>query len=353
METREREAASLMGQAPGRALAASENASGQRPTPPRNLGLDLVRATEAAALKAARWMGLGKPDEADIDATQAMYHALNTVDMQGLIVVGEEGKLGRHSPLDSGALVGTGHGPSVDVVVDAIDGRKRLALGYSDAMSVVGAAPRGSMWSAGPAVYMDKLVVDRSAARALVPECLDAPAAWTLALVARMMNKAVRDLVVFVLDRPRHETLIEEIRTAGARVLLRSDGDIAGALMAAYPGSGVDLLMGIGGVPEGVISGCAVVALGGMMLGRLAPQSADERAAVKAAGLDTKKVMDCHQLVAGKDIFFAATGVTDGLLLAGVRYLGQEAETSSLVLRAATGTRRMIKTIHRLDHNIP
>lgn len=316
--------------------------------PPRNLGLDMVRATEAAALKAARWMGLGKPDEADNEATEAMFRVLNSLDMDGRIVIGEEGKLGRHSPLDSGARVGTGHGPQVDLVVDPIDGRRRLALGYSDAISVVGVGPRDSMWSANPAIYMEKLVVDRTAARAMVPECLDAPAAWTLALVARLQEKAVRDLVVFILDRPRHEELIEEIRTAGARVLLRSDGDIAGALMAAYPGSGVDLLMGVGGVPEGVIAACAVKSMGGCIMGRLAPQSAEERAAVLAAGLDVRRVLNCNELVASNEIFFAATGVTDGLLLSGVRYHGREAETESLVLRAETGTRRMIHTTHLL-----
>ena len=317
--------------------------------PQRNLGLDLVRATEAAALAAGRWMGLGKPDEADNDATEAMFKTLNTLDMEGHIVIGEEGKLGRHSPLDSGAVVGTGDGPKVDVVVDPVDGRKRLALGYSDAMAVVGVAPLGAMLSVAPAVYMDKIVVDRSAAKAMVPECMHAPAAWTLALVARLKDKPVRDLVVFVLDRPRHQDLIEEIRTAGARVLLRSDGDIAGALMAAYPGGGVDLLMGIGGVPEGVIAACAVKALGGMMLGRLAPQSQQEAAAVSAAGLDAKAVVDCSQLVSSNEIFFTATGITDGLLLSGVRYHGHEAETNSLVLRAETGTRRTIHTMHRLD----
>jgi fructose-1,6-bisphosphatase II len=317
--------------------------------PPRNLGLDLVRATEAAALAAGRWMGLGKPDEADNDAIEAMYRTLNAFAMEGHIVIGEEGKLGRHSPLDSGTVVGSGDGPQVDVVVDPVDGRKRLALGYSDAMAVVGVAPLGSMLSVTPAVYMDKIVVDRDAAKAMVPECMHAPAAWTLALVARMKNKPVRDLVVFVLDRPRHEELIEEIRTAGARVLLRSDGDIAGALMAAYPGSGVDLLMGIGGVAEGVIAACAVNALGGTMLGRLAPQSREELAAVQAAGQDINRVLNGGELVRSDQIFFAATGITDGLLLSGVRYQGPEAETNSLVLRSETGTRRIMRTVHRLE----
>lgn len=316
--------------------------------PPRNVGLDIVRATEAAALKAGRWMGLGNPDLADCEAAEAMFSVLNTLDIEGCIVIGEEGKLGRHSPLDSGTIVGTGDGPQVDLVVDPIDGRRRLALGYSDAIAVVGVAPRGSMWSPAPAVYMEKIIVDRSAAQAMVPECLDAPAAWTLALVARMKNKPVRDLVVFVLDRPRHAHLVEEIRSAGARILLRSDGDVAGALMAAYPNSGVDLLMGIGGVPEGVIAACAVKALGGCIMGRLAPQSLEERAAVEAAGLDTSRVMLCNELISSDEIFFASTGITDGLLLAGVKYQGDDAETESLVLRAETGTRRVIHTSHSL-----
>ncbi len=322
-----------------------------RTAPSRNLGLDMVRATEAAALAASRWMGLGRADEADCDAADAMVAALNTLDMQGRIVIGEEGKLGRHSALDSGASVGTGNGPEVDVVVDPIDGRRRLALGYSDAISVIGLAPRDSMWSPAPAIYMEKIVVDRAAAEALVPECLDAPAAWTLALVARVKHKPVRDLVVFVLDRPRHHHLIDEIRSAGARVLLRSDGDIAGGLMAAYPDSGVDLLMGIGGVAEGVIAACAVKALHGKVLGRLAPQSDQERSDVQAAGLDLQRILSSDEMVRGNQIFFAATGITDGLLLSGVRLRGHEGGTNSLVLRAETGTRRLIQATHRVEWN--
>jgi len=195
---------------------------------------------------------------------------------------------------------------------------------------------------------MEKIVVDRAAADAMVPECIDAPAAWTLALVARVKKKPVRDLVVFVLERPRHEHLVEEIRSAGARVLLRSDGDIAGAMMAAHPLIDVDLLMGAGGIAEGVIAACVVKALGGMMLGRLAPQTEEEWAAVRAAGLDTKAVLSCGELVRGNEIFFAATGITDGLMLEGVRLHGSEAETESIVLRAETGTRRKIHTVHRL-----
>ncbi|MBA3947214.1 MAG: class II fructose-bisphosphatase [Herpetosiphonaceae bacterium] len=312
----------------------------------RNWGLDLVRVTEAAAASASRWMGLGQRDEADTAATTAMYEALHRLDINGHIVVGEAGKLGRPSPLESGQQVGSGAGPAMDIVLDPIDGRNLLAQGGSGAIAVAALAPRGTMWAAAPAIYMDKLVVDRDAAGALVAECLDAPAAWTLALVARVKKKAVRDLVVFVLDRPRHADLIKEIRAAGARVMLRSDGDTAGALLAATPGRGVDLLMGVGGVAEGVISACAIKALRGEMLGRLAPQSAKEREAVVASGLDLRQILTAHELIAGDEVYFAATGITDGPLLAGVTYHGDRAETQSMVLRSATGTRRVISTEH-------
>jgi len=317
--------------------------------PPRNLGLDLVRVTEAAALKAGRWMGLGQLDAANQDAAEAMCAALNTLDMDGHIVIGEEGRLGVHSPLDGGQRVGTGDGPEMDVVVDPIEGRSLLARGRPDSMAVAGVAPRGSMWAPDPAIYMEKIVVGRKAAAALVPECMDAPAAWTVALVARVKDKPVRDVVVFVLDRPRHYDLIEEIRAAGARAMLRTDGDIVGALRAAIPEGGVDLLMGIGGVSEGVISACAVKALGGGMLGRLAPQSNQERAAVEAAGLDTEQILTCEELVASNRIFFAATGITDGSLLSGIHYHGREASTESLLIRAETGTRRFMRAEHLIE----
>lgn len=316
--------------------------------PPRNLGLDLVRATEAAALAASRFTGLGDLDEPNRAAAEAMVHALNTLDMDGHIVIGEEGRLGAHTALDTGQRVGTGDGPAMDVVVNPIDGRALIANFKTGSLAVAAVAPRGSMWRPAPAVYMDKIIVDREVAEALVPECMGAPAAWTVALVARVKKKAVRDVVVFVLDRPRHRDLIEEVRRAGARILLRSDGDIGGALLAADPKSQVDVLMGIGGASESVIAACAVKALGGSMLARLAPQSAAEREAVAAAGLDTRSILRCDELVASQQVFFAATGITDSLVLSGVRFLGQVAVTESLVLRAETGTRRLIQTEHRL-----
>jgi fructose-1,6-bisphosphatase II len=317
--------------------------------PPRNLGLDLVRVTEAAALKAGRWMGLGERDKANEEATAAMHGALNSLDMDGCIVIGKEGRLGTHSPLDTNQPVGNGQGPETDVVVDPIDGRGLLARGHPDAVAVAAVAPRGSIWTPAPAVYMDKIVVDRQVADALVPECLDAPAAWVLALVARAKGKAVRDLVVFVLRRRRHRDLIDEVRAAGARTMQRTDGDVVGALMAASPQRGVDVLMGIGGVPEAVLAACATRAMGGGMLGRLAPQSDEEREAIEAAGLDRGQILTCEQLVASNEVFFAATGITDGTLLSGVHYHGNEAETESLVMRGETGTRRVIHSEHWIE----
>jgi len=193
---------------------------------------------------------------------------------------------------------------------------------------------------------MENIVVGRAVAGALVAECMDAPTAWTLALIARTTQKQIRDLVVFVLDWPRHAALVEEIRQAGARVMLHTDGDIAGALMAASPGSGVDVLFGVGGVPEGVIAACAVKALGGAMLGRLAPQSEAERVAIAGAGLNLRQILSSHELIAGEQVFFAATGITDGPLLTGVRYHGERAETQSLILRADTGSRRVMYAEH-------
>lgn len=315
----------------------------------RNIGLDLARVTEATALAAGRWLGLGNRKEAHRAATEAMAQALQFVDIDGYVVVGEEGRLGEHSPLDSGQRVGSGHGPEMDVLLDPIDGTESVVRGYPGAISVASVAPRGSMWSPTPAIYMEKIIVDREAAGFLVPECMDAPAAWTLALVARAKNKAVRDLQVIVLDRPRHYDLIEEIRTAGARVLLRSDGDTAGALIATTPGTGADILMGIGGVPEGVAAACAAKAMGGGMLGRLAPQSEEERRAIEAAGLEVRQVLSCNELVSSDQVYFAATGVTDGAILAGVEYQGRVARTHSLIIRCQTGVRRMIQTEYRLD----
>jgi fructose-1,6-bisphosphatase II len=309
---------------------------------PRNLGLDLVRATEAAAIQAGRWMGLGNPDKADLAAGHAMYATLNTCPVDGCILIGEEGKVSVNHPLESGRIVGKATGPQIDLVVDPVDGRSLLAQGRSGAIAVAAITPKGVMWSPKPAIYMEKIVVNREVGAMLVEECLDAPAAWTLALVARAKDKSVQDLTVFVLDRPRHMDLINEIRAAGARVMLRSDGDIAGAILAAGPDDLVDLMIGIGGAPEGMISACAVKAMKGAMLARLAPQTEEEAKAIDEAGLNPGQILNCDELVLQDQIFFAATGITDGPLLKGVRYRKRIAETHSLVIRGETGTHRLI-----------
>lgn len=314
----------------------------------RNTGLDLVRATEGAALAAARWMGLGLLHDAEAAASGAMAMALDSLEIAGQIVLGEEVRDDDQNILPSGRLVGTGRGVPLDVLADAIDGRRLLARGRPGAVAVAAVAARGSIWAPRPAAYMEKIVVDRAVAAALVPECMSAPAAWTLGLIARAKGKAVRDLTIFVLERARHADLIDEIRAAGARVMLADDGDISGAVLAAMPDSPVDALMGVGGAAEGVTAACAVKAMGGGMLARLAPQSEAERAAVTGAGLDTRKILACDDLVRGDQIFFVATGITDGLLLRGVQFSGERAATNSLILRSETRTRRTIVAEHLL-----
>ena len=319
-----------------------------RETPNRNLALELVRVTEAAALASSHWMGRGQKEAGDGAAVEAMRLILGTVDMEGVVVIGEGAK--DDAPmLYDGEKIGNGFGPAVDVAVDPIEGTSLLAYGRPDAISVVAIAPRGTMWSPGPAFYMNKLVVGREARAALHPGLLAAPVSETLSAIAASLRKPVGDLTIFVLDKPRHQKLIADIRSAGARVLLRTDGDVAGALMAAMPNSGVDVLMGIGGTPEGVIAACAIRALGGAMLGQLAPQKEDERKAIQEAGLDLNCVLTELELVRSDDVFFAATGITDGVLMPGVHYSGDGASTVSIVMRGKTGTVRKIHANHRLD----
>jgi fructose-1,6-bisphosphatase II len=314
----------------------------------RNIGLDLIRVTETTALAASPWIGSGNYAGAHRAANRAMSDALNSVEMQGRIVIGEERRVDEEAPLCGGHLLGTGEGPEADLAVDPIDGTNLLIKGRPGAISVASIAPRGALWSPLPALYMDKIVVDREAADALAPECLDAPAAWTLALIARVKGKAVRDLAVIVLARARHVHLIEEIRETGARILLREEGDAEGALVAATVGTVADVLMGIGGASQGVLAACAVKALGGGMLARLAPQSEAERTAVLEAGLDTQRIYKLDEIVSGDQIFFAATGITDSPLLPAIKVHGRYTETHSLLIRAETGTRRHIHAEHML-----
>jgi fructose-1,6-bisphosphatase II len=315
----------------------------------RNIGLDLTRVTEAAALAAGRWIGSGNFDAAHAAATEAMYNMLVSLGIGGCVAIGEDRMVDGNAALCEGVTFGQGQ-TICDLAVDPIDGTRLLVEGKPGAISVIAVAPRHSIWSAGPAEYLDKIVVDRDAAHVLVPECMDAPAAWTLALIARAKQKAVRDLVVVVLQRLRHHDLIEEIRATGARIYLRQEGDAEGALEAAMPGTGVDVLMGIGGASQGVLSACAVRALRGGMLARLAPQSAEERAAISQVGMDLKKIYTVEELVASDEIFFAATGLTGTPILPGISYKGSHAETHSLLIRAKTKTRRFIEAEYSLEN---
>jgi len=321
---------------------------GEKLTPPHHPGLGLVRVTEAAALAAGRWMGLADATNADHAAQDAMAMAMNLLPLRGRVISGEEGRFHEQSPLDSGSLIGTGEGPSMDVELNAIDGANMVSEGMPGAISVAALSPRGTMWKPGPAIYMQKLVVDRDVAAELGPKALDAPPAWTLALVARQKGKDIGDLVVFVLKRRRHKKLIEEIRRAGARVFLREGGDVAGSLMAGYEGGEVDVLMGTGGAAEGLASACALKVMGGQILSRIDPQSNEERKACEDAGMDMNRILTADDMVSGNSVYFSATGITDSVILEGVHYRGGVVETHTLALRSETGTRRIIKTEHRL-----
>jgi len=316
----------------------------------RNIGLDLVRVTERTALAASRWIGSGDYDGTHLAADKAMLGALSAANIHGYIAIGEEMRVEGQALLRGGQVIGAVEDTEVDLAVDPIDGTSLLIKGRSGAISVMSLVPRGALVSPLPARYMDKIVVDRQAATALVPECMDAPAAWTLALIARVKRKAVRDLSVIVLARARHEDLIDEIRATGARILLREEGDVVGALMSAIVGTGADILMGIGGASQGVLTACAVKALGGAMLARLSPQSLEEREEVEAAGLDMKRIYTCSDLVQSNNIFFSATGITNSGLLSGIRVDGNYAHIHSLLVRAETGTRRFIHAERLLSH---
>lgn len=314
--------------------------------PERNLALELVRVTEAAALAAAHYMGTGDKEAGDRAAVNAMRLILGTVEMDGVIVIGE-GEKDQAPMLYNGERVGNGRPPAVDVAVDPVEGTRLLALGRPNALSVIALAERWSMWNPGPSFYMEKLVVGKQAR-----DAIDVRLSPTenLHRIAEALGKPIRNLTVFVLDKPRHEGLIREIRAAGARVSLQTDGDVAGALMACMPGSGIDVLMGIGGTPEGVLAAAAVKAAGGAMQCRRAPQSEAERERVLAACGETwDEILTQDDLIRSEDAFFAATGITDGNLLQGVRYENGTVITHSLVMRVKTGTVRYIKAIHQMD----
>lgn len=313
--------------------------------PDRNVGLDLLRTTEAAALAAARWVGRGDKEAGDQAAVDAMRVLLGTVHMSGVIVIGEGEK--DHAPmLYVGEAVGDGKGLETDVAVDPVEGTNLLAKGLPNSIAIVGLAPRGAMANFGSSFYMNKIVVGPDAAGKI---SLDAPVTENLKAVAAAKKGRVEELTVVVLDRPRNEDKIETARRMGARVRLISDGDVAPSVMTALPGTGIDVVMGIGGTPEGIITACAMHGLGGEIQGRLAPQSDEERKRIEAEGIDLNLKLSHRELVVGDDIFFAATGITQGDFLRGVKYTSDGAVTHSLVTRSRSGTWRVIESHHRWE----
>jgi len=317
--------------------------SGARPD--RNLALELARVTEAAALAAARWQGRGDKEAVDQAAVDAMRAMLATLDIDGIVVIGE-GEKDAAPMLANGERIGNGDGPLVDVAVDPVDGTRLTAEGGPGALAVLALAERGSMYAPGSLVYMDKIAVGEEAAGSID---IEAPVEENLRRVARATGKAVDDLTAIILDRPRNRPHIEAVRRAGARIQLIRDGDIAAAIAAATGASGIDILLGIGGSPEAVTAACALRCLGGAMQCRLWPRDEAERDYAAAAGLDLAQVLTLDDLVRGGEVFFAATGVTHGELLDGVRYTPGGASTHTVVMRSHTGTVRYITAHHRFD----
>jgi fructose-1,6-bisphosphatase II len=312
--------------------------------PDRNLALELVRVTEAAAMAAARWVGRGDKNGADGAAVNAMRQLINTVSMKGVVVIGE-GEKDNAPMLYNGELVGDGSGPECDVAVDPIDGTRLTALGMPDAVSVIAVSERGSMFDPSAVFYMEKLVTGPEAADVVD---IERPVADNIRAVARAKHCSPADVTVVVLDRPRHEQLVKEIRETGARIKFITDGDVAGAIMAARRGTAIDLMMGIGGTPEGIVAACALKCLGGVIQGKLWPRDEAERRKALDAGLDLDQVLTTNDLVRSDDVFFAATGITKGELMDGVRYSGGAAVTSSLVMRGRSGTIRKVESEHQL-----
>jgi fructose-1,6-bisphosphatase II len=317
----------------------------ERLSPDRNLALELVRTTEAAAMAAARWMGRGDKIGADQAAVDAMRHVLDGVAMDGVVVIGE-GEKDEAPMLYNGERIGNGEPPHTDIAVDPIDGTTLTALGRGGAIAVIAVADRGSMFNPGPCVYMEKIAVGPAGAGVVD---IRQSVAENLTALAKAKGTTVRDLTAVVLDRPRHDDLIEEIRSAGARIRSIPDGDIDAAIQTASPEAGSDIMFGIGGTPEGVIAAAALKCMGGTLQGRLWPRDDDERQAALAAGYDLDAILELDDLVATDNCFFAATGITTGNLLRGVQYDVQGASTQSLVMRSRSGTVRRVDARHRLD----
>ncbi len=326
-------------------VSSLEGSDVERGEPTRNLALELVRVTEAAALASGRFMGRGDKEAADGAAVNAMRVVLQTMDVDGIVVIGE-GEKDNAPMLYNGEHVGNGSAPEVDVAVDPIDGTRPLAFGRSNSVATVAIAPRGTMFNPGPFVYMNKMAVGPEAKGVID---IEKSITENLKAIAKAKHTDVQDLTTIILDRPRHNDMIAEIRKSGARTRIIPDGDVGAALMTAWPNSGVDVLFGIGGTPEGVLAACALRAMGGEIQGKLYARDEDELRRGREAGYDFDKVLTMDDLVSSDDVFFAATGITDGELLRGVRYFGHGARTDSIVVRGLTGTVRQITATHRLD----
>jgi fructose-1,6-bisphosphatase II len=314
-------------------------------TPDRNLALDLVRVTEAAAMAANRFMGRGDKNAADGAAVEAMRIVLGTVQMDGIVVIGE-GEKDEAPMLFNGERVGTGAAPECDIAVDPIDGTTLTAKGRPGALAVIAVSERGTMFDPGPCVYMEKIAVGPRAAGVI--DIRNTPTE-NLNALSKALHQPVQNLTAVILDRERHADLIGEVRQAGARVRLITDGDVAGAIATSWPNSGADILYGIGGTPEGVIAAAALKSLGGELIGRLWPRNDEERNAAIAAGYDLDKVLTTDDLVSGDNCFFSATGITDGDLLQGVRFTESGVSTQSIVMRSRSGTWRKIDAMHSLE----
>ena len=311
----------------------------------RNLALDLVRVTEAAAMAAGRWVGRGDKEGGDQAAVDAMRRLINSIPMRGTVVIGEGEK--DHAPmLYNGEQVGDGTGPEVDVAVDPIDGTTLLSKGMPNALAVLAVAERGAMFDPSAVFYMEKLAVGPDAADVID---ITAPVAENLRRIAKVKRSSLSEITVCILDRPRHRDLVRQVREAGARIQFISDGDIAGAISTAREQSDVDVLMGIGGTPEGIVAACALKCMGGAIQARLWPRDDAEREKARAAGHDLERVLTTDDLVTGDNAFFVATGITSGELLRGVRYRSGGAHTQSIVMRSKSGTIRVIDSFHRLE----
>lgn len=309
----------------------------------KNLALNLVRVTESAALAAGKFLGKGLKEAGDGAAVDAMRKAFSAIDISGRIVIGE-GEKDKAPMLFNGERVGNGNGLEMDLAVDPVEGTNLLARGRANAIAVVGASPAGTMYDPGPSFYMKKIVAPREAGGGID---IDAPVKDNLLNIAKAIGKNVDELVVFVLEKPRHKQLIADIRKTGACIQLHTDGDVAGSLMAADPNSEVDVMMGTGGTPEGVISACAIRALGGWMMARLEPQSEEERQKITDYGKDIKEILTVETLIKSRDAFFATTGISGGAFLRGVKYHARGAISHSMVINGNTGTLRLITSHHR------